>query len=234
MLVGVAAGAVPPELSRRPGPLDEPAVLHHAVLAGRGARCWARSSGCGRRPPRRWCRPRCGSAGAPTSSTAPRWPTRVRPAPPDNGPGHDHHDERPIPRAGPTRRRRHPPVTSKLDGATRRHPAHCASRGCSSMAELQPSKLAMRVRFPSPAPRCSGPGQTDFPATPPPGTGPPVGAGVPATCQMGRRHQPRWRPAAAPPRQAGGRSRQRSPCSLPCWRADRSAPPACCCGPSGP
>jgi hypothetical protein len=27
----------------------------------------------------------------------------------------------------------------------------CGRRGCSSMAELQPSKLAMRVRFPSPA-----------------------------------------------------------------------------------
>ena len=27
-------------------------------------------------------------------------------------------------------------------------------RGCSSMVELQPSKLAMRVRFPSPAPVC--------------------------------------------------------------------------------
>jgi hypothetical protein len=26
-------------------------------------------------------------------------------------------------------------------------------RGCSSMAELQPSKLVMRVRFPSPAPK---------------------------------------------------------------------------------
>ena len=26
------------------------------------------------------------------------------------------------------------------------------SRGCSSMVELQPSKLVMRVRFPSPAP----------------------------------------------------------------------------------
>ena len=29
-------------------------------------------------------------------------------------------------------------------------------RGCSSMVELQPSKLAMRVRFPSPAPRFTG------------------------------------------------------------------------------
>ena len=28
----------------------------------------------------------------------------------------------------------------------------CGARGCSSMAEHQPSKLAMRVRFPSPAP----------------------------------------------------------------------------------
>ena len=31
------------------------------------------------------------------------------------------------------------------------HPATLAARGCSSMVELQPSKLAMRVRFPPPA-----------------------------------------------------------------------------------
>jgi hypothetical protein len=34
-----------------------------------------------------------------------------------------------------------------------------ASRGCSSMVELQPSKLVMRVRFPSSAP----PGESCFP-----------------------------------------------------------------------
>ena len=33
-----------------------------------------------------------------------------------------------------------------------------AERGCSSMAELQPSKLAMWVRFPSPAPGSNGTG----------------------------------------------------------------------------
>ena len=40
-----------------------------------------------------------------------------------------------------------PPSRYATDGAPNR-----ASRGCSSMAEPQPSKLVMRVRFPSPAP----------------------------------------------------------------------------------
>ncbi len=42
------------------------------------------------------------------------------------------------------------PCLTKPEAAPRRAPAR--SCGCSSMAELQPSKLVMRVRFPSPAP----------------------------------------------------------------------------------
>src|SRR5690606_15639179 len=49
---------------------------------------------------------------------------------------------------------RHTPVTPMKStctlGAAPRGVA--AARGCSSMVELQPSKLAVRVRFPSPAP----------------------------------------------------------------------------------
>lgn len=41
----------------------------------------------------------------------------------------------------------------------RRAPRWWGARGRSSMAELQSSKLTVRVRFPSPAPTASGPGQ---------------------------------------------------------------------------
>jgi hypothetical protein len=45
----------------------------------------------------------------------------------------------------------------------RYRPRHC---GCSSMAEFQPSKLAMRVRFPSPAPSRPAPGRRESRALP--------------------------------------------------------------------
>lgn len=51
-------------------------------------------------------------------------------------------------------------------GLVRRTAAE-ATRGCSSTAELQPSKLATRVRFPSPAPSRSGAGQRRLTPTPP-------------------------------------------------------------------
>jgi hypothetical protein len=76
-------------------------------------------------------------------------------------------------------------------------------RGCSSMAELQPSKLVMRVRFPSPAP----PRRPRSSTTPASGVfvafGPLISV-VPATCPMprvqdrsdgvgeGRPGTPRW------------------------------------------
>src|ERR1700722_4422782 len=40
---------------------------------------------------------------------------------------------------------------STLKASPRLFRVSCETRGCSSMVELQPSKLAMRVRFPSPA-----------------------------------------------------------------------------------
>ena len=48
------------------------------------------------------------------------------------------------------KRRFHP---STLMACPRLFRVSCETRGCSSMVELQPSKLAMRVRSPSPAPR---------------------------------------------------------------------------------
>jgi hypothetical protein len=50
------------------------------------------------------------------------------------------------PAAGTRLRGRGTGSSPRIPGLTR------ASRGCSSMVELQPSKLVMRVRFPSPAP----------------------------------------------------------------------------------
>ena len=47
------------------------------------------------------------------------------------------------------KRRFHP---STLMAYPRLFRVSCETRGCSSMVELQPSKLAMRVRSPSPAP----------------------------------------------------------------------------------
>src|SRR5690606_32312118 len=50
----------------------------------------------------------------------------------------------------------------------RSRPSARPARGCSSMAELQPSKLAVRVRFPSPArsgPRGPDPDGTGVPRT---------------------------------------------------------------------
>jgi hypothetical protein len=81
-------------------------------------------------------------------------PYPVAPAPAGPGPGY-----------GPGRRGAAPVPGVRADGgqspssrypdAAVRTPTAC---GCSSMAELQPSKLVMRVRFPSPAPPES-PGQ---------------------------------------------------------------------------
>jgi hypothetical protein len=66
-----------------------------------------------------------------------RWPTRTTSARPRCGPS----GPRPRPAAGPER-------PGRVIGSARRRPP-C---GCSSMAELEPSKLVTRVRFPSPAP----------------------------------------------------------------------------------
>src|SRR5690606_27588245 len=57
----------------------------------------------------------------------------------------------------------------------RSRPSARPARGCSSMAELQPSKLAVRVRFPSPA--RSGPRGPD-----------PDGTGVPRTRTRSEEH----------------------------------------------
>ena len=46
----------------------------------------------------------------------------------------------------------HAPGQLGCDCASAGTPVKLGWRGCSSMVELQPSKLAMRVRFPSPAP----------------------------------------------------------------------------------
>jgi hypothetical protein len=66
----------------------------------------------------------------------------------------------PCPSAGPggdalPSTRTSDPVDLDLRGLPKRPaiPSPTRSRGCSSMVEPQPSKLAMRVRFPSPAPR---------------------------------------------------------------------------------
>src|SRR5689334_4914293 len=52
-----------------------------------------------------------------------------------------------------TKLRHTPAPSASVDGCAPAYRyAGAAARGCSSMAEPQPSKLAMRVRFPSPAP----------------------------------------------------------------------------------
>jgi hypothetical protein len=82
------------------------------------------------------------------------------------------------------------------------------SRGRSSMAEPQPSKLVMRVRFPSPAPpgerHISRAFETRFP-----GVGPSTGQIMPGSAS-GRRGR-------------AGRVRQRSSCHGLRWHAGRSS-----------
>jgi hypothetical protein len=97
-----------------------------------------------------------------------------------------------------------PPSRYATDGAPNR-----ASRGCSSMAEPQPSKLVMRVRFPSSAPA----GESRFSKAPESrknALGPSAGQIIPAGPSPGGR------------RGRAGRGRQRSFCRSLWWRAGRS------------
>jgi hypothetical protein len=108
-----------------------------------------------------------------------------------------------------------------------RHSSH-RTRGRSSMAEPQPSKLVMRVRFPSPAPtrnprsaRALALWRIAIKRR-----GPSV---VPAACPIGP-----WPDPSAGPWRTAPPSPWRSPRRAPWWRAGRSEQHGCWSDPSAP
>jgi hypothetical protein len=116
---------------------------------------------------------------------------------------------------------------SSTFGKPVRYGGGSASCGRSSMAEPQPSKLVMRVRFPSPAPT------RNHRSVPLSASGTfkirkPQSVGVPVACPMDVA-----RPAASPP-PASALERQRSPRPGRGRRAGRSARRASLSGPSAP
>ena len=92
------------------------------------------------------------------------------------------------------------------------------SRGRSSMAEPQPSKLVMRVRFPSPA-RTRNPRSAVLSTQGPFKIRKPCALGVPVACPMADGQFAAWRPSETP------REPRRSPHRGHGRRGDRSARP---------
>ena len=102
------------------------------------------------------------------------------------------------------------------------------ARGRSSMAEPQPSKLVMRVRFPSPAPT-TNPRSGQVPPKRRVTIKKPSPSVVPDTCPIGCC----WHPSAGP-RRAPPPWPPRSPHPAPSWRAGKSSRHVCLCDPSVP
>ena len=100
------------------------------------------------------------------------------------------------------------------------------ARGRSSMAEPQPSKLVMRVRFPSPAPT-TNPRSSQVPPKRRVTIKKPSPSVVPDTCRIGSC----WHPSAGP-RRAPAPWPPRSPHPAPWWRAGKSSRHVCLCDPS--
>src|SRR4029450_392959 len=103
-------------------------------------------------------------APVPLSPPPPPRPPPPPPPPPRRGrvrpPGQHRRMQHPRPRPPPHQPHRNPPRHPPTSHARRRRRQSLTDRlipspsprGCSSMAELEPSKLVTRVRFPSPAP----------------------------------------------------------------------------------